>query len=91
MTPAKSEQEEITMGKSRKTSSASRSSSRRSRAKKPATKHPRSQVSSADERHQMIAEAAYYRAERRGFAGGDLVVDWLAAEAELNERLTTTR
>jgi hypothetical protein len=91
MTPTKSEQEKITMDRSRKTSSASRSSSRQSRAKKPATKHSLSQASSAHERHQMIAEAAYYRAECRGLAGGDPVADWLAAEAELNDRLTTTR
>ncbi len=30
-----------------------------------------------------IAEAAYYRAERRGFVGGDPVEDWLAAENAL--------
>jgi len=30
-----------------------------------------------------IAEAAYYRAKRRGFVGGDPVEDWLAAEREL--------
>ena len=30
-----------------------------------------------------IAEAAYYRAERRGFAAGQEVEDWLAAEAEV--------
>ena len=30
-----------------------------------------------------IAEAAYYRAERRGFVGGDPVEDWLAAENDL--------
>lgn len=30
-----------------------------------------------------IAEAAYYRAERRGFVGGDPVDDWLAAENSL--------
>ncbi len=30
-----------------------------------------------------IAEAAYYRAERRGFAGGSEVEDWLAAEEEI--------
>ena len=36
----------------------------------------------------MIAEAAYYRAERRGFEGGDPVQDWLAAEAEVDEQLS---
>ena len=30
-----------------------------------------------------IAEAAYYRAKRRGFAPGQEVDDWLAAEAEV--------
>ncbi len=42
---------------------------------------------SPDERRRMIAEAAYYRALRRGFHGGDPVTDWLAAEREVNERL----
>jgi ElaB/YqjD/DUF883 family membrane-anchored ribosome-binding protein len=34
-------------------------------------------------RYCMIAEAAYYRAELRGFDGGDPVADWLEAEAEI--------
>lgn len=34
------------------------------------------------ERRRQIAEAAYYRAERRGFQGGDPVDDWLVSEAE---------
>lgn len=44
-----------------------------------------------DERQRMIAEAAYYRAERRGFTGGSDVEDWLAAEAEVDGLLGTTR
>lgn len=32
----------------------------------------------------MIAEAAYLRAERRGFVGGNPMEDWLAAEMEVN-------
>jgi hypothetical protein len=35
----------------------------------------------------MIAEAAYFRAERRGFSGGDAVRDWCEAEAEVDARL----
>ncbi len=35
----------------------------------------------------LIAEAAYYRAERRGFAPGQEVEDWLAAEQEIMERV----
>jgi len=34
-----------------------------------------------------IAEAAYYRAERRGFQPGFEIEDWLAAEAETRQRL----
>jgi len=36
-----------------------------------------------DERRRMIAEAAYYRALRRGFANGSPESDWLEAEAEI--------
>ena len=35
----------------------------------------------------LIAEAAYYRAERRGFVPGGEVDDWLAAEAEIMARI----
>jgi hypothetical protein len=35
----------------------------------------------------MIAAAAYYRAQRRGFAPGAEVDDWLAAEREIDEQL----
>jgi len=35
---------------------------------------------------EMIATAAYYRAEKRGFAGGSAEQDWVEAEAELRER-----
>ncbi|HSF48519.1 MAG TPA: DUF2934 domain-containing protein [Burkholderiales bacterium] len=38
---------------------------------------------SADERRQMIAEAAYFRAERRGFTPGHELTDWLEAEIEI--------
>jgi hypothetical protein len=41
----------------------------------------------AGERRKMIAEAAYFRAERRGFAGGDLIRDWCEAEAEVDAQL----
>jgi len=38
-------------------------------------------------RHEMVATAAYYRAERRGFAPGHELDDWLAAETEIETRL----
>jgi hypothetical protein len=39
---------------------------------------------SDDERHALIATAAYLRAQRRNFEPGRELEDWLAAEAELN-------
>jgi chromosome segregation ATPase len=40
-----------------------------------------------EQRYHMIAEAAYFRAERRGFIGGDPAQDWLDAEAEIDRIL----
>jgi DUF2934 family protein len=38
---------------------------------------------SQDEWRRMVAEAAYYRAERRGFAGGSPEQDWIEAEEDI--------
>ena len=43
---------------------------------------------SADELNAMISRAAYLRAERRGFAPGHEVEDWLAAEAEIRAKVS---
>jgi hypothetical protein len=40
-------------------------------------------VAFAGRRHAMIAEAAYYIAERRGFEPGHELEDWLCAEREI--------
>ncbi len=40
-----------------------------------------------EDRHASIAEAAYFRAELRGFAPGHELEDWLAAEEEVDQRL----
>jgi len=40
-----------------------------------------------EERYKMIAHRAYLRAEKRGFAPGHEVDDWLRAEAEVNQTL----
>jgi hypothetical protein len=40
-----------------------------------------------EQRAALIAEAAYYRAEQRGFAPGHEMEDWLAAESEVDARL----
>jgi|KBSMisStandDraft_5_1062788.scaffolds.fasta_scaffold1138747_2 hypothetical protein len=44
-----------------------------------------------DWHRQMIREAAYFRAEARGFGGGDPVEDWLAAEAEIDALVSAAR
>jgi hypothetical protein len=40
-----------------------------------------------EQRRQMIAVVAYYRAEQRGFCEGGELDDWLAAEAEVDRQL----
>jgi hypothetical protein len=37
----------------------------------------------AQERDRLIAQAAYFRAEKRGFAPGCELQDWIEAEAEV--------
>ena len=41
----------------------------------------------AAEMHQLVAEAAYYRAQNRNFATGQELEDWLAAEREISDRV----
>lgn len=43
-----------------------------------------------EQRYNMIAEAAYYRAEARGFVGGEPAQDWVEAEAEIDAALGLT-
>ena len=40
-----------------------------------------------EQRAALIAESAYYRAEKRGFDPGHETEDWLAAEAEVDALL----
>jgi hypothetical protein len=66
--------------------------SQRVRRRSPAGR-PRSGASRRGEpanRHAWIAEAAYFKAERRGFAPGLDWQDWFEAEREL-ETLTPSR
>ena len=58
-----------------------------SRVRKAAAKAPAQVTISEDVRRGMIAEGAYLRAERRGFAPGHEAEDWLAAEAEVDALL----
>lgn len=58
------------------------------RVRKPAAaKTPARVAISEDVKRGMIAEGAYLRAERRGFAPGHEEEDWIAAEAEVDALL----
>lgn len=65
-------------------------------ARKSTTKKGRSSAAQldskldAEKRHALIAEAAYLRAERRGFAPGHEIEDWVAAETEIDLALTAS-
>ena len=39
-------------------------------------------------RNEMISEAAYYRAQRRGFGWGYELDDWLGAQSQIDAELT---
>lgn len=43
--------------------------------------------SSAIPREQLVAEAAYYKAEQRGFEPGNEMADWFEAESEIARML----
>jgi hypothetical protein len=51
------------------------------------TEDPRNEFSD-EEWRDMVATAAYYRAEARGFEEGSAEEDWYEAEAELRERFS---
>jgi len=44
-----------------------------------------------DVRRQLVAAEAYFLAERRGFAAGNEVEDWVAAEVAVDSRLQQMR
>ena len=44
-----------------------------------------------EQRYRMICDAAYFRAERRGFIGGNSAEDWVSAEAEIDGLLLSMR
>ena len=67
---------------------------KRTPRKTPAAASARSKVAAKPagfvgpgERNALIAKAAYFRAESRGFAPGHETEDWLAAESEVDAKL----
>ncbi len=71
------------MSRTRRKAAAARSEPKPRGASAAAERAP------AAAREPMIAVAAYYRAERRGFAPGSELDDWLAAEADIEALLAS--
>lgn len=62
------------------------------KAAKPAIKRKKAgHAVPQEQRAHYIEVAAFYIAERRGFAPGDPMDDWLAAEAEIDQLLAEGR
>jgi len=57
------------------------------KARKTITRKPARPAMGSSEWQQMVATAAYLRAEARGFVGGSPEQDWFEAEAELRSAL----
>jgi hypothetical protein len=53
------------------------------------TETEQTSASSPQQRHFMIAEAAYYLAERRGFAPNNEWADWFEAEEKIDRLIQT--
>lgn len=73
---------------------AGKTAAARPRATRPAAAKPQPRLGkggsvTSEERTRLIAEAAYFKAERRDFAGGSALDDWIEAEAEIDALLNT--
>ena len=85
--PSKPESTPVSLDKTAASSPAKATSAKKTATKSASKSAPLRADISEGMRRSMIAEAAYLRAEQRGFAGGDEVEDWLAAEAEVDALL----
>jgi hypothetical protein len=75
-------------------SAAGKRTATKTQATRPAPAKPRSGVKKAgfappENRLRFIAEAAYFKAEQRGFAVGGELGDWIEAEAEIDALLNS--
>ena len=70
-----------------KRASTSKRSAGKRRNAKARNREQQGAAVSPEQRLAMIAEAAYFRAEARGFVPGEELQDWLDAEKEVDTRL----
>ncbi|MGA2397934.1 MAG: DUF2934 domain-containing protein [Steroidobacteraceae bacterium] len=83
-TPPSAAPPSATPPKARARQRKSASSSSRTTASQTA---PTEAARPALDRYASIAQAAYFRSQHRGFKPGHEMEDWLAAEAEVDQRL----
>jgi hypothetical protein len=69
----------------------SRSATSRVKPAAKANSDPGVKPVTEESRRAMIAQAAYFHAERRGFAPGNETQDWLRAEAEIDALLRAAK
>jgi hypothetical protein len=70
--------------RSTKATAAKRSARAARTAPAAAAAAPAMKARTEEERRVLIAQAAYFRAEKRGFSPGQELDDWLAAESEID-------
>jgi hypothetical protein len=66
------------------------SANRKKTSTKSKSATTRNDIGNGMDREGMISVAAYFHAEHHGF-GGDAVADWLAAEAEIDAMLNSSK
>ncbi len=81
-----SSQSNITTGAGRAAQTGARKGAKKPdvKTRSRSTKTSVKAVISGAQRHQLISEAAYFKAEQRGFEVGNAVQDWLEAEAHID-------
>jgi len=80
----------VVKGKPDVKAAAPRRATAEQRAAPVTTSNVRAELS-PEEIRELIAEAAYYRAEQRGFEPGHELEDWIEAESEIIGRLNSSR
>ena len=73
------------------TATTTRTRTRKSTTAKAATQETAATSVPEEMRRQWVAEAAYFIAERRGFAAGSSEADWLQAEQDIGHLLESPR
>ena len=81
-TAARAEKKPAATAPKRPAPAVPRRSAQTAPASAPTAQGKSVEVPTGEARYRWIAHAAYLRAEKRGFAPGQEVDDWLAAEAE---------